>query len=676
MTALDERLSELGLDEATLTLAEAFVAREGKLVLEREAPAETLGEGDERGEGEGDTGGPESTGVLALPRLLGDGDGDGDGELVLERTIGSGGMAKVWSARQQSLGRRVAVKQLRAERRNAKSRAALLREARLAGSLEHPNIVPIHTLGRSDEGWPVLVMKFIEGTPWKRALEPLYVEGRDPDPGQVERALRVFMAVCTAVDYAHSHGVIHRDLKPDNVMLGAFEEVYLVDWGLALELGPRGHARPEDVIGLEGTPGYMAPEMVASEAERIGPWTDVYLLGAMLHEVLLGARRHVGESITETLLASHESSAHDYPSWVPEELAEICNRATQREHELRFASAAGLRDAVGDFLQHRAAVDLSEAARQSFARLRRETLEPARFAQLAAEARFGLRQALREWPENARARRDLCALLEFLLERELGLGNAQAAASYLGQLQDEAEREARGEVPSEADEAIEISGGRPGYANRLADYESRLEQLRARQAAREHDAEALEALRRDASLVVNVALRRRLTMINASILALGAGLLFSVRYFGIYEPSYAAMIVLTGLLTLVTGIGSRFIDRREGNLANRQLMASITAGCAGVVLLFSVAWIGKLDLIATQAMAMVIAATISGVMGATLDRRMLWTGIGFVLAAVLICLVPDLRGLWVSIFGGSSFLLGSALWRRMNSSARIGGVSA
>jgi serine/threonine-protein kinase len=155
-------------------------------------------------------------------------------------TIGEGGMGRVLLARQRSLARDVAIKTLKDDA-SPRDRAALVREARVSGSLEHPGIVPVHTLGADGAGRPLLVMKRIVGVDWETLL-------RNPDHAawrtvigeagdRLDASLEILGRVCRALELAHDRGVIHRDVKPSNVMVGSFGEVYLVDWGLATAKG-------------------------------------------------------------------------------------------------------------------------------------------------------------------------------------------------------------------------------------------------------------------------------------------------------------------------------------------------------------------------------------------------------------------------------------------------------
>src|SRR5690606_26042988 len=168
------------------------------------------------------------------------------GELELLEVLGQGGMGIVRRARQRSLERDVAVKSLRPEIRGRATVDALLEEARIAARLDHPNVLPIHALGRDPAGRPLLVLKRCEGETrgalLRRSGHPFWSETRRWSRDPLARNLEILREVCDAVEYAHSRGVLHRDLKPDNVMVGRFGEVYLMDWGLAVQAGAERYA--------------------------------------------------------------------------------------------------------------------------------------------------------------------------------------------------------------------------------------------------------------------------------------------------------------------------------------------------------------------------------------------------------------------------------------------------
>jgi hypothetical protein len=239
-----------------------------------------------------------------------------------ETLIAAGGMGLVHEGHQRSLRRQVAVKSLKPEVDNPEGVDALLREAWLVGNLEHPNIVPIHLLDTSNGRSPQMVMKRIEGTTWAQLL-------KDPDLARsygaddlLEFHLRILIQVCQAVRYAHSRDVLHLDIKPENVMAGHYDEVYLVDWGLAVSVAescPAWMPHVAQLAAVCGTPGYIPPEMVAADQMGIGPRTDVYLLGAVLHEVISGSRRHAGDGVQKTLVNAYVSAPYVYDASVPAE---------------------------------------------------------------------------------------------------------------------------------------------------------------------------------------------------------------------------------------------------------------------------------------------------------------------------------------------------------------------
>lgn len=224
--------------------------------------------------------------------------------------LGEGGMGQVLLARQRSLGREVAIKIVKPSRAHPSTQAALVHEARLTGALEHPSIIPLHLLSQDSEGSPLLVMKRVEGTSWKELLQNPTHPFWSKDPSErLKQNLDILMQVCNAVHFAHKQGVLHRDLKPSNVMLGNFGEVYVLDWGVALQLDPDGTCTPPS---LAGTLCYIAPEMLLRGAKLDGR-TDVYLLGATLYEVLTGDPPHKGGSLGDVLRSSLSKESRSYP---------------------------------------------------------------------------------------------------------------------------------------------------------------------------------------------------------------------------------------------------------------------------------------------------------------------------------------------------------------------------
>ena len=366
-------------------------------------------------------------------------------DLVVLKVLGEGGMGRVQLARQRSLQREVALKRPRPDAGEREARG-LRAEALVTGHLEHPNIVPVHALGADRSGLPVIVMKRVEGVSWRDLLrDPEHPgwQSREPDPeARLVWHLGILAQLCNAIAFAHSRGIVHRDMKPDNVMIGEFGEVYLIDWGVAVRSG----ARSRDEQGrplVVGTPCYMAPEMARGDA--IDPQTDVYLLGATLHEVLTGQVRHLGRDIHAVSAQAIASEPYAYGDEVPGELAELANRACSADPARRPRGALAFRHALLDHLRHRGSLRLSAAADRAMDAIE---VEPAAAqARAIEECRFGYREALREWPDNPDAMRGLrrCALATVRLE--IGRRDAIAARAALAELVDRP-RDLMGELAS------------------------------------------------------------------------------------------------------------------------------------------------------------------------------------------------------------------------------------
>jgi eukaryotic-like serine/threonine-protein kinase len=342
-----------------------------------------------------------------------------EADLELCGILGEGGMGRVFLAKQHSIGREVAVKTVRDDA-PPEVRRAILYEGAITGRLEHPAIVPVHALGVDQAGRPAMVMKRIEGVAWNRLLEdPAHPgwegwQGSPADrlPGHVE----ILVQVCNAVHFAHSRGIIHRDVKPDNVLIGRFGDVYVADWGIAL------HVDDPTRRGICGTPGFMAPEMALGGV--VDARTDVYLLGATLHAVLTGRPRHEGDTAMTAISAAVASAPFKYPVDTPAELAELCNRACDPDPQRRPRSAQAFRDAVIAYTRHRDSSALSTEASERVVRCEAlaalqdpDAAEVQELDRLVTEVRFGIEQALRQWPDNPTALRSKADIDRLLEER-------------------------------------------------------------------------------------------------------------------------------------------------------------------------------------------------------------------------------------------------------------------
>lgn len=383
----------------------------------------------------------DATVLAALPRLALDGRQGRGAELDLGDTIGQGGMGLVRLARQVPLAREVAVKSVRPERVAPDTTLALLREAWVTGGLEHPNVVPVHTLGTDGDGAPLLVMKRIEGTVWTDLLRGRTVEAQQSMVDPLGRHLDVLLQVCNAVAFAHSRGIVHRDLKPDNVMVGRFGEVYVLDWGLAVTVRDGEDdriPRAMDIRTIAGTPQYMAPEMIAIDFRRIDTRCDVYLLGGILHEILTGRPPHQGDSLVEVLRSAYRSAPPQLPADVPAELADLCRRALAAQPEDRPVDAAFFRRELVRYIHHRHSLEVAAAARQRLRELQdllaAEAPDAAQVSRVFSECRFGLQLALTDWPGNAPAREDLRAVLGLMARHECDRGELHAAEQLAAEL--------------------------------------------------------------------------------------------------------------------------------------------------------------------------------------------------------------------------------------------------
>lgn len=481
-------------------------------------------------------------------------------DFAILRTLGEGGMGRVHLAVQRSLGREVAIKTLKGEGSSGYG-GELLEEARITGALEHPGIIPVHVLGLDDDGRPLLVMKRVEGTSLSALLEepehpawkPLTAGGAD----WIEAAVGVLMRVCQALSFAHSRGVLHRDIKPDNIMVGNYGEIYLVDWGVAANL--KDLAGPTEMIS--GTPAYMAPEMVLGDA--LDERADIYLLGATLHEILTGRARHEGETLEDVFRSATNSVPVVYSASVPADLAEICNRATARDRARRPESADAFRVELEGYLQRRGAIALSDAASERVAALEAALREapadapPADLAhayRLAAEARFGFAQSLREAPSFEAARRGLVRCILAQVDLELRQDHAETAAALLAEI----------EAPPRS-------------------FLARVDMARAKAEEARREAARLQAIDRDLDPSVSATARTVALFILAMMLS-------AIAFVIIFVPTVRSALTTGGMfqvsivLFLALSVGVFFFRQRLlANLFNRRVAATILIGLGGMI---------------------------------------------------------------------------------------------
>jgi serine/threonine protein kinase len=305
------------------------------------------------------------------------------------RPHAEGGLGRVYVARDEELGREVALKEIKPSRSDdPDSRSRFTREAEITGCLEHPGIVPVYGLGTYPDGRPFYAMRLIRGDSLKEAIERFHERpraGQQPLDAternlQLRRVLQRLIDVCQAIHYAHTRGVLHRDLKPGNIMLGKYGETLVVDWGLAKALGTSAGAATTVPIGGEaaevsagpselplvpsssggseptlmgaavGTPAFMSPEQAEGRLDLVGPASDVFSLGATLYQVLTGRPPYLGDDALRQAQAARFPPPRSINRQIPRPLEAICLRAMAAERTQRYASARELADELEHWL--------------------------------------------------------------------------------------------------------------------------------------------------------------------------------------------------------------------------------------------------------------------------------------------------------------------------------------
>jgi serine/threonine-protein kinase len=570
--------------------------------------------------------------------------------VVLRQTLGEGGMGIVRLATQRSLHRDVVVKSIKPGQSDNDAAQKLLREAWVTGSLEHPNIVPVYDLAIDADGAPVMVLKRIEGKEWAE-----YIDNADAVREQFGADdlflwnLQVLMQVCNAVRFAHSRGVLHRDLKPENVMIGAFGEVYLVDWGLAVAIRDDGTGRlplASDATEFAGTPLYMAPEMLGGAGAVLSEQTDVYLLGAVLYELVTGQPPHRGERLVDIVM-SIQSSPPALSDDVPAQLASTIRSAMRLDPSERLQGAEQLRLALQTYLTHRDGAKLAHvadtqlgaltalAARQDPADLD----DPGRMYRLFDACRFGFRHALEVWPENAAAREGLDRALTTMLEHELARNEPEAAHALFSELS----------APTEQ------------LAQRVE---------HARNERRRHHAK-LEELSDDLDLMAGSRIRARVAWAVGGLLAgspFAAALNTSQHWFPMTKRSYTATMGV--ILLMIIAIALLAKDTVMRTAVNRRLAAGAIAAI-GMQTLFGVgathADMSYSDMVHT---GFLISGGVVWMMCACIDWRLAITACALVGAYVILPFIGMKYMFHVMSVTNSVLLFNLlTLWKRWNTDA-------
>lgn len=256
-----------------------------------------------------------------------------------------GGQGIIEKRRDELLERTVAVKVL-GRPDHPVTFERFLREARLMAQLEHPQIVPIYDLAKEDDGAPSFTMKLVQGLTLKEVLDRMPAGPLSDE--RVLDLLEVVIKVCDALGYAHQRGVFHCDVKPENVMVGQFGEVYLMDWGIA-ELKEKLDAEPErssSTVPVAGSLQYMAPEQARGQRKKFGPPTDVFGVGGLLYEITHRRAPRQGRNRHQALMAAGNHETPDIDAHVSPNLAAIIRKALAPDPDLRFATVHELRHAL------------------------------------------------------------------------------------------------------------------------------------------------------------------------------------------------------------------------------------------------------------------------------------------------------------------------------------------
>lgn len=576
---------------------------------------------------------PQSADLTGLERLT---------HLERGAVLGRGGMGEVFAANQRTLDREVAVK---VPRDTTGERARhVLREAWAMGALEHPNVVPVHELGLDEEGAPQIVMKKISGT---TLHERLHETASDETPEEaLEANLHALTEVARALEFAHARGIVHRDVKPENVMLGEYGEVYLLDWGIAVATREEHRDRlrmASDVVNPEGTPSYMAPEMVYRGLSDIDERTDVYLLGGLLHEILTGHPPHTGETLMAVIHSVlMPSERRDYPASAPRQLVAIAEKALTYTPTERFASARAFRLAIEEAQRHQASESLAGESAQRLEQLGALLRAPASDEQrqaardLFTEGLFACEQALRTWSDNALALQTRRELVVTMARYELSAGRLDGAEEVL----------ARIDAPPE-------------------DLTAQLADARAE---KQREDDELASRRHDDDLSVAATTRARVCWVLA---VTTSAYMLGVKVFSPAVPTLrSGLVALAGTSAILVGAVVLAWRARSGrgailgNAVNREIITSTIAILAGVVLMRAYGMVHGYSYEELGTWTLLIWAVSSGIMSASIDIKFVPSALAALFAWIGCVAVPP-QALYIGAAGYFvSFGALAVMWMR------------
>ena len=360
----------------------------------------------------------------------------------IKESLGVGGMGSVHSATQMFMMRDVAIKRSHDASGRGPTFSSVIEEGRRFGRLDHPNIPPVHMVGMDESGHAILVMKRIEGTDLHSMLQnPKHHRWDEVEGDRQMWTLDVVIQICRALEHAHSRDVLHRDIKTDNVMIGDFGQIFLIDWGVSVDLTDTKSTKTTSKF--VGSPCFAAPEM-ATPRSTLAPFTDVYLLGAMLFEITTGTVPHAGRTIDAILSKIKERQSIVIPPSVPPSLGSIIAKAMAPQPADRYADVSALRIAVqaykaGHFLIEQLSIAESQIStlRQWLDEQRTDRQTGYNFMTLAHESLAVLKTVIRGGVRVQYAQRLIMQNLRIQTEYSILVRQFGVAKSLVAKLVDE-----------------------------------------------------------------------------------------------------------------------------------------------------------------------------------------------------------------------------------------------
>jgi predicted Ser/Thr protein kinase len=308
--------------------------------------------------------------------------------------LGKGGMGLVYLATQNSVNRSVALKVIRKDKQTEAFSKQFFYEAEITAQLEHPNITPIYELGRTPDGTFFYSMKYIQGIPWEKKIRE----------NTIDENLEIFDKLCDAIGFAHSKNIIHMDIKPDNVQLGEYGEVYAVDWGVASNL-----KRPES-IRCAGTWQWISPEVSRGERDKIGKCSDIYLLGGVLFLIVTGHHPRLPKDpaakMGQSGLAKAAQNNLIQPTDCKDPMVAVALKALATNPSDRYDRVEDLQDAIHAIQKERANIKSSQELTERAKVLAKEAQAQGDYDRFT-RSMYGFKDAVELWDNNPEAPEEL-----------------------------------------------------------------------------------------------------------------------------------------------------------------------------------------------------------------------------------------------------------------------------